>query len=225
MKSTWLKLLAMLMFASVYALGVGRQWAVLGPDGGDVRSLAYDPQDPNRVFLGTSTGVIFVSEDGGHNWLRFAKLGSGDDYVLDHIAIDPQTSKTMFVSAWSVQDQSAGDIFRTHDGGKDWEALPAMHGKSVRAMAIAASDPKTVVAGALDGVYRSRDGGKNWEHISDAGVKNIGVENRRRRRQLAAHQQRHDRRLRRILHHCEFGGFFGSLCQRLFGHLQEHQRR
>ncbi len=174
MKSSLLKLLTILMLASTYAVGAGaRQWAVLGPDGGDVRSLAYDPQDPNRVFLGTSTGVIFVSEDGGHNWARFAKLGSGDDYVLDHIAIDPHNSKTIFVSAWSVQDQSAGDIFRTHNGGKDWEALPAMHGKSVRAMALSASDPKVVVAGALDGVYRSNDGGNRWEHISEAGIKNI----------------------------------------------------
>lgn len=156
-----------------WAGAASRQWAVLGPDGGDVRSLAYDPHDPNRIFLGTSTGVIFVSEDGGHNWSRFAKLGSGDDYVLDHIAIDPKNSKTIFVSAWSVQDQSAGDIFRTHNGGKEWEPLSAMHGKSVRAMALSASDPKIVVAGALDGVYRSRDGGNHWEHISDAGVKNI----------------------------------------------------
>src|ERR1700683_3582261 len=163
MKSTWLKLLTMLMFASVYAVGAGRQWAVLGPDGGDVRSLAYDPQDPNRVFLGTSTGVIFVSEDGGHNWSRFAKLGTGDDYVLDHIAFDPQNSKTIFVSAWSVQDQAAGDILRTHNVGKDWEALPAMQGKSVRAMAVAPSNPKIVVAGALEAVSRSRDGGNQWE--------------------------------------------------------------
>jgi photosystem II stability/assembly factor-like uncharacterized protein len=162
------------MLASTCASASGnRQWAVLGPDGGDVRSLAYDPHEPNRVFLGTSTGVIFVSENGGHNWSRFAKLGGGDDYVLDHIAIDPNNSKTMFVSAWSVQDQSAGDIFRTHNAGKEWEHLPAMHGKSVRAMALSASDPKVVVAGALDGVYRSRDGGNHWEHISDAGVKNI----------------------------------------------------
>ncbi len=117
--------------------------------------------------------MIFVSEDGGHNWSRFAKLGTGDDYVLDHIAIDPRNSKTIFVSAWSVQDQSAGDIFRTRNGGKDWEVLPAMHGKSVRAMAVSASDTKVVVAGALDGVYRSRDGGNHWEHISDAGIKNI----------------------------------------------------
>jgi photosystem II stability/assembly factor-like uncharacterized protein len=176
MKYSWLKLLTILMLASVCAAGVGtRQWPVLGPDGGDVRSLAYDPHDPNRVFLGTSTGVIFVSEDGGHNWSRFAKLGTGDDYVLDHIAIDPNNSKTIFVSAWSVQDQSAGEIFRTHSGGKDWEALPGMHGKSVRAMALSASDPKVVVAGALDGVYRSTNGGNNWQRISssDGIVKNI----------------------------------------------------
>jgi photosystem II stability/assembly factor-like uncharacterized protein len=174
MKSPLLKLLTALMLCSTcWAGAASHQWAVLGPDGGDVRSLAYDPHDPNRIFLGTSTGVIFVSDDGGHNWSRFAKLGSGDDYVLDHIAIDPKNSKTIFVSAWSVQDQSAGDIFRTHNGGKEWEPLPAMHGKSVRAMALSASDPKVVVAGALDGVYRSRDGGNHWEHISDAAVKNI----------------------------------------------------
>jgi len=164
-----------LMLASTAAFAGNRQWTVLGPDGGDVRSLAYDPHNPNRVFLGTSTGVIFASEDGGHNWSRFAKLGAGDDYVLDHIAIDPQSSKTIYVSAWSVQDQNAGDIFRTHNGGKDWEALPAMHGKSVRAMALSASDTKVVVVGALDGVYRSTDGGDTWRRISpnDGIVKNI----------------------------------------------------
>jgi photosystem II stability/assembly factor-like uncharacterized protein len=166
MKSAWLKLLMMLTLVSICAAAGTRQWAVLGPDGGDVRSLAYAPHNPNRVFLGTSTGVIFVSEDGGHNWSRFAKLGTGDDYVLDHIAINPENPKNIFVSAWSVQDQSAGDIFRTHNGGKDWEALPGMHGKSVRAMALSASDPKVVVAGAIDGVYRSTDSGNNWQRIS-----------------------------------------------------------
>src|SRR5271165_4105702 len=175
MKSAWLKLLAVLMLASVYAAAGSHQWTILGPDGGDVRSLAYDPHNPNRILLGTSTGVLFVSDDSGHSWARFAKLGSGDDYVLDHIAFDPQNSKDIFVSAWSVLDQNAGDIFRTHNGGKDWEVLPAMRGKSVRAMAISVSDHKVIVAGALDGVYRSNDGGNNWQRISpnDGIVKNI----------------------------------------------------
>ena len=176
MKCAALKLLMWLLLASICAFGAGAgQWSVLGPDGGDVRSLAYDPQNPDRVFLGTSTGVIFVSDNGGHNWSRFAKLGAGDDYVLDHMAFDPQNSKNIFVSAWSVQDQNAGDIFRTRNGGQDWEALPGMHGKSVRAMAVSASDNNVIVAGALDGVYRSNDGGNNWQRISsnDGVVKNI----------------------------------------------------
>jgi len=152
------------------------QWSVLGPDGGDVRSLAYNPNNPDQIFLGTSTGVIFVSKDSGQSWSRFAHLGSGDDYVLDHIAIDPQNTNTMYVAAWSVENQRAGDLFRSRDGGKNWEALPDMHGKSIRAMAIAKSDSNVLVVGALDGVFRSHDGGNGWQRLSPANhaeIKNI----------------------------------------------------
>jgi photosystem II stability/assembly factor-like uncharacterized protein len=158
---------------SVTALWAG-QWTALGPDGGDVRSLAHDPRNPDRIYLGTSTGTLFLSTDGGHNWSRLARLG--DDNVLDHIAIDPQNPKHIYVSAWSVVDQQAGDIFRSHDAGEKWEALPGMHGKSVRALAIAASDSRILVAGALDGVFQSKNGGNSWERISPssrAEIKNI----------------------------------------------------
>ena len=166
-------LVASLLFVPAMQAG---QWTSLGPEGGDVRSLAYDPGNPDHILLGTSTGVLYASHDGGHSWTRFAHLGSGDDYVLDHIVFDPSNSKKIYVSAWSFQNQQTGDVFRTHNGGKDWEALAAMHGKSVRAVAISASDPKVLVAGALDGVYRTHDGGNNWERISPAShadIKNI----------------------------------------------------
>ena len=142
------------------------QWTALGPDGGDVRSLTYDPQNPDHIFLGTSTGSLFTSTDGGKSWSKFAHLGSGDDYVIDHLAIDPQNSNTMYAAAWSVETQQAGDLFHSSDAGKSWETMPAMHGKSIRAMAISASDSKTLVVGAVDGVFRSSDGGKSWQKIS-----------------------------------------------------------
>jgi photosystem II stability/assembly factor-like uncharacterized protein len=171
------KLLILLLISLVSSTSLwAGQWAVLGPDGGDVRSLAYDPHNPDRIFLGTSTGVIFVSDNGGHDWSRFAHLSTGDDYVLDHIALNPHDTNIMYVSAWSIQSQQAGDMFRTRDGGKTWQSLPGMHGKSIRAMAMAASDSKILVAGALDGVFRSKDGGDSWERISPANhadIKNI----------------------------------------------------
>ena len=154
-----------------------QRWQPLGPDGGTVRSLAFDPQNPDRVFLGTSAGWLYLSRDGGANWSRFAHLGSGSEMVLDHIVIDAVNPRHIYVAAWNAQSPgSDGDVFRSKDGGKTWDLLADLHGKSVRALAMAPSDPRILVAGALDGVYRSRDGGDNWERISPlnhAELKNV----------------------------------------------------
>jgi len=167
-------LLLAVTFLSTALLASG-PWQVLGPDGGDARSLAYDAHNPDHILLGTSTGQMFASNDGGHNWTRLASLG-GDDYVLDHISIDPQDSNRIYVSAWSLSSQQLGEVFRTKDGGRNWETLPAMHGKSIRAMAMYKGNSKVLVAGALDGVFRSKDGGDSWEHLSAANsseIKNV----------------------------------------------------
>jgi photosystem II stability/assembly factor-like uncharacterized protein len=156
------------------ALLASGPWQVLGPDGGDARSLAYDAHNPDHVLLGTSTGQMFVSNDAGRTWSRLARLG--DDYVLDHIAIDPQDSNRIYVSAWSVSSQQVGEIFRTRDGGHNWDNLPAMHGNSIRALAMYKGNSKVLVAGALNGVFRTNDGGDTWERLSPANssdIKNI----------------------------------------------------
>lgn len=140
------------------------QWTPLGPEGGDVRSLAEDPRYPERIFLGTSAGQIFLSSDNGMSWNRFAHLGEGDDYVLDNIEVDPN-SGDIYVGAWT-SGRTGGDLFRSRNGGRTWAILPGMRGKSIRALAMAPSNPRILIVGALDGVYRSRDGGGSWEQIS-----------------------------------------------------------
>ncbi len=148
---------------------MSQQWRTVGPDGGDVRSLAFDPHNPDRVFLGTSASRLYLSTDGGTNWSRYAQLGAATEMALDHIVFDPADSSIMYVAAWSVQSpHSDGDLFRSRDAGRTWQVLPAMHGKSIRALALAPSDPRILVAGALDGVFRSRDRGDHWERISPA---------------------------------------------------------
>src|SRR5271166_3118469 len=160
------------------ALLASGPWQVLGPDGGDARSLAYDAHNPDHILLGTSTGQMFASNDAGRTWSRLARLG-GDDYVLDHISIDPQDSNHIYVSAWSVSSQQIGEVFRTQDGGRSWDTLSTMHGKSIRALAMHKGDSKVVVVGALDGIYRTKDGGDTWERLSPANsaeIKNIRSE-------------------------------------------------
>jgi len=165
-----------LCLALVAVTAAASDWRLIGPEGGDVRSLSYDPSNPSRILLGTSAGQLFVSQDGGASWSLFTHLGPGDDYVLDHVIFDPSHPATVYVAAWSLFNNDEGDVFRSDDGGRTWRALPGVHGKSIRAMAMAPSDPKTLVIGALDGVFRSRDGGETWQRISpenQAEIKNI----------------------------------------------------
>jgi photosystem II stability/assembly factor-like uncharacterized protein len=141
-------------------------WQLIGPEGGNVRSLAYDPGDPNRILLGTSAGQLFISQDGGKSWAIFAHIGLGDDFVLDHIVFDPTNPATVYVSAWGLFNDNEGGVFRSDDGGRTWRELMGAHGKSIRALAMAPSDHNTLVIGALDGVFRSSDGGATWVRIT-----------------------------------------------------------
>ena len=172
------RLLILLLFAALASAQTSSSnaaWIALGPEGGDVRTLAHDPHDPSRIFLGTSAGELYLSNDGGGSWAHFTHLGGGNDYVLDHIVVDPANSNTIYIAAWSIEN-NGGDIFRSHDGGRSWQPLPAMHGKSVRSFAVFAGDSRTMVAGALDGVFRSTDAGDTWERISPPNhpeIKNI----------------------------------------------------
>ena len=108
----------------LFTLGcLASDWQLIGPEGGNVRSLAYDPSDPNRVLLGTSAGQLFISQDGGNSWNLFAHLGPGDDYVLDHIVFDPTNPATVYAAAWGLFDDNDGGVFRSDDGGVTWQEL------------------------------------------------------------------------------------------------------
>ncbi|MDT8070786.1 MAG: transcriptional regulator [Terriglobia bacterium] len=176
MSSRATKLLVVLACIVILIPAAMAQWKAVGPEGGDVRSLVYDPSNPNRIILGTSAGQLYLSEDGGNSWRHWVHLGPGEHYVLDNIAFDPNNTKIIYVAAWSVDEQNNGDLFRTKDGGKSWQLLPGMRGRSIRAFELAPSNPKILTAGALEGVFRSFDGGDTWQQISPPGhpdIKNI----------------------------------------------------
>jgi photosystem II stability/assembly factor-like uncharacterized protein len=143
-----------------------------GPDGGDVRALAADPHDHAHLYMGTVTGWIYESRDVGVTWKRLAWVGRRDDLALDSIVVDSANPRHLLVGAW-VLGSTDGGLYRSTDGGVSWESDEDLRGQSIRALAAAPSDPKTVVAGTLKGVYRSSDGGVHWELISPEGSKEI----------------------------------------------------
>jgi photosystem II stability/assembly factor-like uncharacterized protein len=158
------------LFLMVLSLGLfcpqskAVSWFAFGPDGGSARAFAADPQDHLHLYLGAANGWIYQSRDGGKKWERLARVGKRDDLVIDNILVDPTEPKHLVVGAWVVSD--GGGIFVSNDGGVTWTAPPEMMGQSVRALTAAPSDPKTFVAGTLEGVFESTDSGSHWERIS-----------------------------------------------------------
>jgi photosystem II stability/assembly factor-like uncharacterized protein len=147
-------------------------WLPFGPDGGHARSFAADPRDPSHLYLGTLTGWIYESRDGGGTWKRLALVGERDNLALDSIVVDSANPKHILVGGW-VLGSTDGGLYISNDGGVSWKNDGDMRGQSIRALTAAPSDPKTVVAGTLTGVYRSTDGGVHWQIISPEGSQEI----------------------------------------------------
>ncbi|MBI2818422.1 MAG: transcriptional regulator, partial [Acidobacteria bacterium] len=159
------------MVAVVMLLGPSvakAEWKPVGPFGGDARSLAADPSDPNRMFLGTATGQVYFTDDAGRQWTRLAGLEVPSNWIVDHLAIDAAQPQVVYAALWSL-GSGGGGVFKTTDGGRTWRTLEGIQGQSVRALALAPSRSKILVAGTLEGVFRSEDAGEHWQRISPLG--------------------------------------------------------
>ncbi|HEX3438437.1 MAG TPA: transcriptional regulator, partial [Pseudacidobacterium sp.] len=156
---------AYFLFGHDTVQGQSQIWQSVGPDGGDARSLAFDPADPQHIYVGTLSSWIYESTDGGSSWKRLARLGKSDDLVVDSLIIDNSDPRTLYAGVWQV-DRPSGGIYISHDSGQTWVASEEMAGQSVRALAQSVSNPKILVAGSLSGVYRSEDKGLYWKEIS-----------------------------------------------------------
>jgi len=139
-------------------------WRQVGPEGGDVQSLAAVPGSTRTLFLGTSDGHIFGSRDAGDHWELLGRIGMNHDDVIMSIVVDPRSANTLYATSWTLSSHGGG-VYRSGDAGHTWQLL-GLDGHMVRAMAIAPSNPDTLVAGAIDGVYLSKDAGKHWNRIS-----------------------------------------------------------
>jgi photosystem II stability/assembly factor-like uncharacterized protein len=137
----------------------------LGPFGGEVRSLLIDAKDTKVIYIGTSDGRIFKSQDDGASWNPLV-LGIGRHrYVIDTLVQHPVEHKHIYAGAWDLRS-SGGGLFESKDAGATWTqvALPESS-PAVRDLAICNAKPAYMIAGTLAGAYVSNDGGHEWKAV------------------------------------------------------------
>ncbi len=128
------------------------------------------------VYVGAASGGVWKSRDGGTTFKPiFDKQPS---LSIGSIAIDPSNPQTVWVGtgeSWARNSVSVGTgIYRSRDGGDNWESLGLADSEHVSRIVIHPKDGNTVYACALGhlwsanterGVFKTTDGGKTWNKI------------------------------------------------------------
>jgi len=143
------------------ALRGGVAWSSIGPLGGDLDFVASAPSRKETLYVSSSRGGVFASEDSGASW-RSANSGL-TDLRIQCLAVSPADPKSVYAGAF------AGG-FRSTDGGASWTALGGgFPGSSINAIAIDAANSSNVYAAGTEGALaRSRDAGATWSSIGTA---------------------------------------------------------
>jgi photosystem II stability/assembly factor-like uncharacterized protein len=144
----------------------GAQFERVGPFGGDVRSLLLSSTTPDRIYLGTSDGQIYRSEDGGASWSRIHPGIGRRQLVIDTLVQHPADRSRLYAGAWDLRSKGGG-LFESRDDGASWTQvrLPELS-PAVRDFAICTRKPEHMIVGTLNGAYVSSDGGSTWAQVT-----------------------------------------------------------
>lgn len=135
--------------ASPETVGGTTAWSRLGTQ--DIHSLAFDPDDENRLYFGHHGGLL-ESTDGGRTWQGGTLRGA------DAMNVRP-TSEDIF--------QIAGhDLYlESTDGGESWQPVPNdLPSLDLHAFTVDPSDADRAWAYAVGaGLFETTDRGRRWE--------------------------------------------------------------
>ena len=141
-------------------------------------SIALDPAEPGRMYVGISAAGVFRTEDGGETWTP-ANQGTAADFLPDLPELGQCVHKLLLHPSrperlW----QNHCGVYRSDDRGESWERLEGngsgAASASLRSTTATPTPPSSsprepenrVTPNGRLGVYRT-DGGSSWELLTD----------------------------------------------------------
>ncbi len=171
----------------------GLKFRLLGPAvaSGRVMSLAVNPKNNSEYYVGVASGGVWKTVNDGTTWTPvFDEQGS---YSIGWVALDPNDSSVVWVGSGESNSQrsvSYGDgIYRSDDGGKNWQNLGLKKSEHIGRVVIDPRDSKVVYVtaegplwgpGGDRGLYKTTDGGKTWKAVltisENTGVADVAID-------------------------------------------------
>jgi photosystem II stability/assembly factor-like uncharacterized protein len=137
----------------------------LGPDGGGVVSVLYNPKNANVAYVGTWGAGVYKSIDGGRTWRA---MNNGlDNLMINSMVLDPQKPDTVYAGTYK------SGVYKSTDGAQTWKQISNGLNQSaiVYALAVDPTNSAVIYAGTRSpgmtapwggGVFKTTDGGATW---------------------------------------------------------------
>ncbi|MEO0338345.1 MAG: hypothetical protein AAF242_03945, partial [Bacteroidota bacterium] len=157
-----------------------------------IGDIAIYQKNPDILYVGTGEGNprnsqnsgwgMYKSVDGGHSWQH---LGLEKTRQIHRVIVHPDNPDIVTIgvsgSTWGPSEHRG--IYRTTDGGKNWEKVLYINNRTgCSDLVVDPSNPNRMLAGMWEhkrwpwyfksggagtGLYLSNDGGQTWEEISE----------------------------------------------------------
>ncbi len=186
-------LFILILFIPGLVQAATNSWSSIGPYGGDIRQITFDPNNASNLYA-AGNGGVFKSIDGGSNWsLNLPGLASGISIADDSSIIVAAYGSGIQVSSdngmtWSrlnlldigigsatvMNIDSSGqavlavniqnELYYSTDLTTNGEKLPEFTlAANIQAVIIDPANISRLMLGTDDGIYLSTDAGVSWD--------------------------------------------------------------
>ena len=152
----------------------GDTWQNLYKAQGGVFKIAIDSMNSDLAYFAVSQGGLLRTRDGGKNFENLGEkntFNNGQQQFGNPTAIVSDPNKMNWIYAGTTTG-----LFRSKNGGDDWEAVKVLNSpeeNAIRGIAINPQNSDEIIYGAAQAFYKSVDGGQSWATTQFSGSRTI----------------------------------------------------
>lgn len=150
----------------------------IGPAGmsGRITAIDVDLSNPDRIFAGSASGGLWLSENGGTSWKPI--FDDQPTQAIGAVKVNQKNPSEIWVGTGEGNPRNSlntgNGIYKSLDGGKSWKRMGLEKTRTIHRIIIHRDNPDIVFVAALGspwgpnedrGVFKTTDGGKTWRKV------------------------------------------------------------
>jgi hypothetical protein len=125
--------------------------------GGEISAIAFSPFDPNTIYISTTNGVFYISNDNGSTYERKNVNVPGAHYLYGACILPSEIDPNVIY--FSGSGYSVAGVLKSTDGGESWNAMTNGLPSTLTFGLVASEDERYIFAATESGpfVYAAED--------------------------------------------------------------------